>query len=150
MKAALYARVSTGDQDPEMQLRELREYAERRGWEAEEYVDQAVSGAKKSRPALDELMAAARRRKLDAVAVWRFDRFARSTVQLILALDEFRALGVDFVSLRESIDTSTPIGRAVFSVSDISGAKPPRLDFPRTNGDPHRLVPVGRGTSYIC
>ncbi len=118
MKAALYARVSTANgQDPTMQTRELKEYCQRRGWEvAAEYVDAGISGARERRPALDRLLADARRRRFDAVVVWRYDRFARSLRQLVNALEEFRALGIDFVSLREGVDTSTPNGRLVFGI----------------------------------
>ncbi len=119
MRAALYARVSTvgNGQSPAMQLRELREYCEHRGWSiAGEYVDQGISGAKETRPELDKLMADAGRRRFDAVVVWKFDRFARSVTHLLRALDTFRALGVEFVSLSESLDTSTPAGRMVFTV----------------------------------
>ena len=119
MRAALYARVSTvgHGQDPEMQLRELREYCGRRGWTlAAEYIDNGISGAKETRPELDKLMADAGRRRFDAVVVWKFDRFARSVTHLLRALDTFRALGVEFVSLSESLDTSTPAGRMVFTV----------------------------------
>jgi DNA invertase Pin-like site-specific DNA recombinase len=119
MKAALYARVSTVQhgQDPEVQLRELREYVDRRGWTlAAEFIDRGVSGAKDRRPELDKLMAEARRRRFDVLVVWRFDRFARSVSHLVRALDEFRALGIEFVSLTEAIDTSTPAGRLIFAV----------------------------------
>ena len=118
MKAAIYARVSTTNgQSPAMQLDELRDYCRRRGWEIlEEYVDNGHSGARESRPALDRLMADARKRLVDAVVVWRYDRFARSLRQLVNALEEFRALGIDFVSLREGVDTSTPNGRLVFGI----------------------------------
>src|SRR6266436_5975544 len=118
MKAAIYARVSTTNhgQDVTMQTRELREYCERRGWTlAGEYVD-TMSGAKDRRPALDRLMADAHRRKFDVVAVWKFDRFARSVSHLLRALDTFRVLGIEFVSLSESLDTATPAGRMVFTV----------------------------------
>ena len=116
-RAALYGRVSTDEQDPAMQVADLRRLAEHRGWKVvEEYIDQGISGSKASRPGLDRLMADARGGKLDVVAVWRFDRFARSTRHLLLALEEFHALGVDFVSVRESIDTSTPMGRMVFTM----------------------------------
>jgi len=91
-----------------MQTRELRDYCERRGWTvAGEYVD-ATGGAKDRRPALDKLMADAHRRKFDVVAVWKFDRFARSVSHLLRALDTFRVLGIEFVSLSESLDTATP------------------------------------------
>ena len=118
MKAAIYARVSTTNgQSPAMQLDELRDYCRRRGWEVlEEYVDNGHSGARESRPALDRLMVDARKRLIDCVIVWRFDRFSRSLRQLVNALEEFRALGIDFVSLREGVDTSTPNGRLVFGI----------------------------------
>src|SRR5437899_5134074 len=108
MRAAIYARVSTTGhgQTPEMQLRELREYCERRGWHvAGEYVDAGISGAKDSRPELNRLMADAHRRRFDVVAVWKFDRFARSVSHLLRALETFNSLGVAFMSLSEQIDT---------------------------------------------
>src|ERR1035441_1060670 len=97
MRAGLYARVSTlNGQHPEMQLAELREYAGRRGWEATgEYVDEGVSGARERRPALDRLWVDCRKRRVDAVVVYRYDRFARSLRQLVNALEEFRALGIE-------------------------------------------------------
>jgi DNA invertase Pin-like site-specific DNA recombinase len=119
MRVALYARVSTSGngQSPEMQLRELREYCERRGWQITgEYIDAGVSGAKDSRPELNRLMAEAHRRRFDAVVVWKFDRFARSVSHLLRALDTFNSLGIAFVSLSEQIDTTTPAGKMVFTV----------------------------------
>ena len=107
----LRSRVSTFDQEPENQLRELRRYSEARGWQATEFVDKGVSGARESRPALDELVKAARRRKFDTLVVWRLDRLGRNLRHLIMLLDELTALGVGFVSLGEGIDTSTPAGR---------------------------------------
>jgi DNA invertase Pin-like site-specific DNA recombinase len=118
-RAAIYARVSTtgAGQSPEMQLRELREYSDRRGWQiAGEYVDAGISGAKDRRPELDRMMADAHKRRFDVVAVWKFDRFARSVSHLLRALDTFRVLGIEFVSLSESLDTATPAGRMVFTV----------------------------------
>lgn len=118
-RVAIYARISTNGngQSPEMQLRELREYCERRGWQIkDEYVDSGISGAKDRRAELDKLMADAHRRKFDVVAVWKFDRFARSVSHLLRALDTFRILGIEFVSLSESLDTATPAGRMVFTV----------------------------------
>ncbi len=118
-RVALYARVSTKNngQDPETQLLALREYAQVRKLAVfAEYVDIGISGAKDSRPALNELMADARKRRFDTVLVARFDRFARSTRHLVLALEEFNALGVDFISLSESVDTSTPMGKMVYTV----------------------------------
>ena len=111
MRAALYARVSQWEQEPENQLRELRDYCGPRGWGATEYVDRGVSGAKDKRPALDQLVAAARRRKFDTLVVWRLDRLGRNLRHLILLLDELQALGVAFVSLAEGIDATTPAGR---------------------------------------
>src|SRR5450755_2161202 len=119
MRAAIYARVSTigHGQSPEMQLSELREQCVRRGWQiVGEYVDAGISGAKDRRPELDRLMQDAHKRKFDVVTVWKFDRFARSVSHLLRALDTFRILGVEFVSLSESLDTATPAGRMVFTV----------------------------------
>jgi DNA invertase Pin-like site-specific DNA recombinase len=100
-----------------MQLRELREHVSRRGWAlAGEYVDLGISGAKDRRPELDRLMADAHKRRFDVVAVWKFDRFARSVSHLLRALDTFRVLGIEFVSLSESLDTATPAGRMVFTI----------------------------------
>ena len=119
LRVALYARVSTKNngQDPETQLIALREYASARKLAVfAEYVDVGISGSKDSRPALNQLMADAKKRRFDAVLVARFDRFARSTRHLVLALEEFNALGVDFISLSESVDTSTPMGKMVYTV----------------------------------
>jgi DNA invertase Pin-like site-specific DNA recombinase len=117
MNAALYCRVSTDQQSVAMQLRELREYAKRRGWHiVAEYTDSGISGAKDSRPELNKLMADAHKRRFDAVVVWKFDRFARSVSHLLRALETFRAEGVEFVSYSEQIDTSTPAGKMVFTV----------------------------------
>lgn len=117
-RAAIYARVSTHNgQNPEMQLNEVRVYCERRGWAvAGEFVDTGISGSKERRPALDRLLADCRKRRIDAVVVYRYDRFARSVRQLVNALEEFRSLGIDFVSLHEGVDTSTPNGRLVFGI----------------------------------
>jgi DNA invertase Pin-like site-specific DNA recombinase len=115
-RVAIYARVSTQDQDPQMQLRELRSYAKHRTFTiAHEFIDH-VSGATSERPELSKLWQSARARKIDTVLVWKFDRFARSTKQLIDALEEFRHLGVDFISITEQIDTSSPMGKAMFTV----------------------------------
>ena len=118
LKIAIYARVSTKNgQDPEMQLAELREYVSNRRWKiAGEYVDKGISGASDSRPELNRLMADANRRRFDVVVVWKFDRFARSVSHLLRALETFRALGIEFISLSENIDTSTPTGKMVFTV----------------------------------
>lgn len=117
-RAAIYARVSTNNgQNPEMQLDELRVYCKRREWDvAGEYVDVGISGSKEHRPALDRLLSDCRKRSVDAVIVYRYDRFARSLRQLVNALEEFRSLGIEFVSLHEGVDTSTPNGRLVFGI----------------------------------
>ena len=111
LRAAIYARVSTLDQEPENQLAELRHYVQARGWTAKEYVDHGVSGAKEKRPALDALVKVAKRRKVDVLVCWRLDRLGRNLRHLILLLDELQAVGVDFVSLAEGIDATTPAGR---------------------------------------
>jgi DNA invertase Pin-like site-specific DNA recombinase len=118
-RVAIYARVSTVNhgQDVSMQTRELQQFAGARGWRvAGEYVDAGVSGAKDSRPELNRLMADAHKRRFDVVCVWRFDRFARSVSHLLRALETFKALGIDFVSYSEQMDTSTPAGKMVFTV----------------------------------
>ena len=100
-----------------MQLNELREYALRRGWQiAGEYVDSGISGAKDSRSELNRLMTDAHKRRVDVVCVWKFDRFARSTSHLLRALETFGVLGIEFCSLSEQLDTSTPAGKMVFTV----------------------------------
>lgn len=118
-RIALYARVSTlnSHQDPEMQLSELREYANRRGLSIhEEYVDQGVSGSKESRPALNRLMADAQRCKFDAVLVWKIDRFGRSLKHLVNSLADLSAYGIAFISLKDNLDLSTPSGRLMFQI----------------------------------
>ncbi len=117
-RVAIYARVSTLDkgQDPETQLRQLREYVKRRGFDiAGEYVDYAT-GTNEDRPNYQRLLDDVRKRKVDVVLVWRYDRFARSTQALINALNEFRDLGVDFISFQENIDTTTPQGALIFGI----------------------------------
>jgi DNA invertase Pin-like site-specific DNA recombinase len=111
MRAAIYARVSTIDQEPENQLAELRRYVEARGWTAREYVDHGISGAKDRRPALDELVRDAKRRRFDVLVCWRLDRLGRNLKHLITLLDELQAVGVAFVSLAEGIDATTPAGK---------------------------------------
>jgi DNA invertase Pin-like site-specific DNA recombinase len=117
-RAAIYARVSTNNgQHPEMQLGELRTYCERRGWKvAGEFVDAGISGAKEHRPGLDKPLSLCRKRLVDAVVVYRYDRFARSLRQLVNALEEFRTLGVDFISIHEGVYTTTANGRLVFGI----------------------------------
>jgi DNA invertase Pin-like site-specific DNA recombinase len=112
MRAALYARVSTTDQTCENQLIELRRYCEARGWQVwRECVDTGVSGAKDRRPALDELLSSAKRRRFDVVVCWRLDRLGRNLRHLLMTLEDLQAVGVGFVSLGEGIDLGTPAGR---------------------------------------
>jgi DNA invertase Pin-like site-specific DNA recombinase len=112
--AALYARVSTLDQNCEVQLQDLRRYASQRFSRYIEYVDRGVSGTQRRRPQLDALMRAAHQRKFGVVLVWKFDRFARSVKHLVDSLEEFSALGIDFISYTEGIDTTTPTGQLLF------------------------------------
>src|SRR5213080_2655194 len=158
-RVAVYARVSTGDQSCEPQLRDLREYVAARGWRAAEFIDQGVSGAKDRRPGLDRLLAAVKARKVDVVVVAAFDRFGRSVRHLVETLDLFRHLGVEFISLREQIDTGSPLGQAVFTIVAAiaqlersliaervraglrrAKAEGKRLGRPQLQVDPDRLV----------
>jgi DNA invertase Pin-like site-specific DNA recombinase len=162
IRVALYARVSTSNhgQDVTLQTRELKEFIQFRGWQfAGEYVDLGISGSKVRRPELDRLMADAHRHQFDAVIVWKFDRFARSVSHLLRALETFQELGIDFVSLSESLDTSTPAGKMVFTVLGAvaelerslivervkaglrnARAKGKRLGRPRVILDAHRIA----------
>ena len=113
-KVGIYARVSTLDkgQDTEVQLCDLRTYADARGWKVfKEYIDVGQSGSKEQRPAFSQLMEDARKRKIDIILVWRLDRFGRSLKHLIVSLDEIKTLGVGFISFKESIDLTTSTGR---------------------------------------
>lgn len=171
VRAALYMRVSTKNhgQTTETQALALRDYAAHRGFiVVEEYRDEGISGTKDSRPALDKLMKDARARKFDLIVVARFDRFARSVSHLLRALEEFSHLGVDFVSLSESIDTSTPVGKMIFTVlgavaelernlirervhMGISRARKQgkALGRPRVDVDPHQVAGLRtRGLSW--
>ncbi len=116
-RTAIYLRVSTADQKPDLQFDNLRAYAERAGLEiVREYLDVAVSGRKQGRPRLDALMKDARDYAFDCVLVWKFDRFARSTQHLLTALEEFNHLGVRFVSIQDQVDTTSPMGKAMFTL----------------------------------
>jgi DNA invertase Pin-like site-specific DNA recombinase len=116
-RVALYARVSTREQSPVLQLDALRGLAAQRGWRVQgEYVDQGVSGTRAKRPELDRMLHDVHAGAVDIVAVWKFDRFARSTQHLVTALNDFRARNVEFVSVQDGIDTSTAAGRMVFGV----------------------------------
>src|SRR5260370_21933273 len=156
-----------------MQSREIREYCQRRGWPlVGEYVDIGISGAKERRPQLDRLIADAHKRKFEVIVVWKFDRFARSVSHLLRALENFRALGIEFVSLSEQIDTSTPTGKMIFTVLGAvaelersliaervragyrnAKAKGRKLGRPRVALDPariHRLQAQGRSMREIA
>lgn len=116
---AIYARVSTETQSCDLQLRELREYAARRGWKvAGEFVDEGVSGTKASRPALDRLMNQARLRRFDAVLVWKLDRWGRSVIDSIKSIQELVSLGIRFIAVTQNIDTdeSNPMSRFLLHV----------------------------------
>ena len=116
-RVAVYARVSTGEQTCANQLGDLRAYCQARGWEhVTEFVDQGVSGTKDRRPALDRLMVEVKARRIDVVVVAAFDRFGRSVSHLVGALETFGHLGIEFISLREQIDTGSPLGQAVFTI----------------------------------
>lgn len=160
-RAAIYARVSTFDQQPENQLQELRRYVQARGWTAVEYVDRGVSGAKNQRPSLDALIGDAKRRKFDVLICWRLDRLGRNLKHLITLLEDLQALGVAFVSLAEGIDATTPAGKlqmhilgaiAEFERARIqervraglarARAQGVRLGRPRRRIDPEKLATV--------
>lgn len=113
MRVGIYARVSTHDQNTlPMQLQKMKEYIEHRGWKLAVEVEEIGSGAK-TRPKREELLRMARRREIDAILVWKLDRFGRSLADLVMTLNELREIGVVFVSLTESLDFSTPSGRAM-------------------------------------
>jgi DNA invertase Pin-like site-specific DNA recombinase len=156
-------------QEKSSQIGELREYCQRRGWEiAGEYVDQGISGAKEKRPQLDRMLAECRARRVDAVVVWRYDRFARSLKQLVKALDEFRTLGIEFVSLHDGCDTTTAQGRLMFGIMaslaeferelirervraglDAARARGKRLGRPRCEVDTTRIAELrAQGRSW--
>ena len=117
MKAAIYARVSTFDQNPQSQLLDLQQLAKQRNMEVvESYIDVGISGTRSRRPALDKLMADAARHRFDVVLVAGFDRMARSVTHLLQTLDEFNRLGIEFISMRENIDTRSVLGRVVFTI----------------------------------
>jgi len=117
MKVAIYARVSTSDQSPALQLDELREYCQRRGWAiVAEYIDHGVSGSRDSRPELDRMLSAAKRREFDCLLVWKLDRLGRSLKHLVNTIADLEALGIAFASLKDSLDLSTAGGRLLFGV----------------------------------
>ena len=173
MRVAIYSRVSTNEQNTDMQVQELRSFCDRRGWNiVEEFSDSGISGAKDSLPSLNRLRADAKRRKFEVVLVYRYDRFSRSFRELVNALTEFDALGIHFVSLHEGVDTSTPNGRLVFGIfasiaeferelirgrilSGLAAAKTRgvKLGRPRVNADALLVASLrkqGRSWSEIC
>src|SRR5687768_11673533 len=116
-KVALYTRVSTDEQKTDLQLMDLKEYVRRRGYEIHNFYEDVISGVTKERKALDLLMDDARKRKFDIVLVWKFDRFARSLKMLVDSLALFQDLGIDFISYKENIDTTTSMGRLIFHIN---------------------------------
>ena len=165
IRAAVYARVSTLDQEPENQLVELRRYVQARGWTGTEYVDRGVSGAKDRRPALDQLVTDAKRCRFDVLVCWRLDRLGRNLRHLVTLLEELHAIGVSFVSLGEGIDCTTPAGRlqlhvlaalAEFEKARIAERVAAGLARARRNGTrlgrpekrvPERILALVRGLS---
>jgi DNA invertase Pin-like site-specific DNA recombinase len=144
-RAGFYVRVSTLDQNPQTQLRELREYAERRGLSiAGEYVDHGFGGAKARRPALDRMLEDARRRRFDTLIVWSCDRLARSTKHFLQVLDELDSCGVQFVSLREAFDTSGALGRAFLGIVAVLGEMERALLIERVRSGMARARAEGR------
>jgi DNA invertase Pin-like site-specific DNA recombinase len=118
-RAAIYVRVSTVEQETDLQEHELQEYCERRGWSSLVYRDKGQSGARNDRPALTVMMNDLRRRKIDVVVVWALDRLARSLKQLLSIAEECRSVGADLVSLKQSVDTTLPAGRLTFQVAEF-------------------------------
>ncbi len=117
MKTALYLRVSTGHQNSDLQVDELRGYAARAGLDVVgEYIDMAISGRKEERPQLQMLLRAARNHEFVCILVWKFDRFARSVSHLLKALEEFNHLGIRFISVQDQVDTDSPMGKAMFII----------------------------------
>src|SRR3954452_8427028 len=116
-QAALYIRVSTDEQKTDLQLVDLKEYVKRRGYTIYMIYEDIVSGTTKERKALDQLMFDARHRKFDIVLVWKFDRFARSLKMLVDGLALFQELGIDFISFKENIDTTTSMGKLIFNIN---------------------------------
>jgi DNA invertase Pin-like site-specific DNA recombinase len=114
---AIYTRVSTDEQTTDLQRRNLREYVSRRGYTIFQVYEDVVSGVATERKALDRLLDDARKRKFDIVLVWKFDRFARSLKMLVDSLALFQELGIDFISYKENIDTTTSMGRLIFHIN---------------------------------
>lgn len=155
IRVALYARVSTlNGQNPEMQLAELREYAQRRGWiVTSEYVDLGVSGSKESRPELNRMLKDAHARTIDAVLCWKLDRLGRSLKHLVTTIEDLTAYGVAFVSLRDNLDLSTPSGRLMMHLLGAMAEFERELIRERVSAGIHaarkRGVRIGRPKTYI-
>jgi len=144
-RAALYARVSTGDQNCDTQLLDLRQLAEQRGLTIiEEFIDHGISGARAKRPGLDRLLADARRGKVDVLLVWSFDRIARSVRHLIEVLDELGKLNIEFISFQEAIDTAGPLGRALLVIIGAIGKLERNLIIERVRAGMRRARLEGR------
>jgi DNA invertase Pin-like site-specific DNA recombinase len=146
-QAAFYVRVSTPEQNPQTQLRELREYAQRRGLtvpQEHEYVDHGFGGAKARRPALERMLEDARRRRFDLLIVWSCDRIARSTKHFLQVLDELDSCDVQFVSLREAFDTSGALGRAFLGIVAVLGEMERALLIERVRSGMARARAEGR------
>lgn len=144
-KVALYGRVSTHDQDTQNQLRALHEHAARAGWTiVAEYTDTAVSGARERRPGLDALMADARRRKFDLIAVAALDRLGRNLRHLVVLLDELQHIKVGLVSLREALDLTSPIGRAMYAIVGVLAEVERAWILERTNAGLRRARAQGK------
>jgi len=118
-KVIIYARVSTKDQDPDLQIRQLKQFAKDRNFKIVKTFEEKLSGAKDKRPLYQEMLDDVRKKKAAAVLVWKLDRFARSTRELLERLEEFHALGVELLSYTENIDTTTPIGKAFFQIAAV-------------------------------
>ena len=145
MPVAIYARVSTTDQSVEMQRADMQAYCKQRGLTIyHEYCDTGISGTKERRPALDALMADARKRKFDTVLVWRFDRFARSTKHLVTSLEEFQHLSIDFISYQENIDSSSPLGKAMFTIVAAIAELERNIIVERIRGGLRRAKAMGK------
>jgi DNA invertase Pin-like site-specific DNA recombinase len=154
-RVALYARVSTlNGQNPEMQLCELREYAQHRGWTIyAEYVDLGISGAKESRPELNRMIAAAHARQFDAVVCWKLDRLGRSLKHLVVTIEDLSSYGVAFVSLRDNLDLSTPAGRLMLHIIGAMAEFERELIRERVTAGIHaarsRGKRIGRPRAYV-
>ena len=117
MRVAIYARVSTDDQTNQTQINELKKYCELKGWsDITIFQDEGISGTKTSRPEFDKMIEAAKNKEIDAIMVWRFDRASRSTRHLLQLLDDLKKWDVDFISLKEQIDTSSAAGKLMFTM----------------------------------